>query len=452
MNRTRSPFDPKVVLGLLVVGAGAFLLVLYALGQGWTGEASRAGTGHAASNALPGYSGLTELLRLQGYDVELARNPADLLDAPALILTPPPAMDAEELREILNERAARYSGPTIVILPKWNSYAPGQQDEVEMEDDWVVLTDAGAPSWWEPLLRDKGGELRLGSGEGWKGFGQVGTLPDTEEVQTLTGDVAGRITPLVTGNDGHILVGEMTWQDEGASFTGFIADPAEENAFSQDPSYTEEYDYYVEGSYDEAEPAGQTVIFVFEPDLMNNYGMADRDRARLATRIVGEASGGADVALTMDLTLNGLGRAENLLTLAFRPPFLAATLCLLLAGLVVAWRAFLRFGAPVAVAAAVVPGKEELVRNGARLLQRTKRRHLLKAPYRALMERRLAGRLGLPAVTAEERPALIDEALAGRGHGEAAYTSLADALSRATTSKDLVAAARGLRDLERIRT
>lgn len=59
------------------------------------------------------------------------------------------------------------------------------------------------------------------------------------------------------------------------------------------------------------------------------------ERAQLAEKIILATMDDYDMTITFDLTLNGLGESKNLLTLAFEPPFLAATLCLLFAALVI---------------------------------------------------------------------------------------------------------------------
>ncbi len=127
------------------------------------------------------------------------------------------------------------------------------------------------------------------------------------------------------------------------------------------------------------------VVVIAEPDLVNNYGMADRSRALLALSVVDAALEGYDMPINFDLTFNGYGQSDNLLTLAFRPPFLAATLCLLIAALVVGWRALKRFGPPIAASPAFAFGKRQLATNGAALIQRSKRFHLLGAPYAAIV-------------------------------------------------------------------
>jgi hypothetical protein len=99
--------------------------------------------------------------------------------------------------------------------------------------------------------------------------------------------------------------------------------------------------------------------------------------------------------VTFDLSLAGLGGRPNLLTLAFEPPFLAATAGLLLTLLAIGWRAFCRFGPPRAAMAGIPPGKTTLVTNSAALIRRAGRLHLLTVPYVDALRERLAQRLGL---------------------------------------------------------
>ena len=184
-------------------------------------------------------------------------------------------------------------------------------------------------------------------------------------------------------------------------------------------------------------------MIVAEPDLLNNWGMADKTRAQLALDIIEEARGDTGLPIVFALTVNGLGTSKNLLTLAFEPPFLAATLCLILAMLLVGWRAFKRFGPALVSQQAFAFGKSQLVENGAGVIQRTGRMHLLTVPYAKLMSSRLGQKLGLRTPTREQ----LDAALARRGL-EAASPHLA-ALENARHSKDILRAARALHSLER---
>jgi hypothetical protein len=191
-------------------------------------------------------------------------------------------------------------------------------------------------------------------------------------------------------------------------------------------------------------------VIVAEPDLLNNYGLADRRNAELAAALVSATLDEYDLPVVFDLTLPGLGRSENLLTLAFEPPFLAATLMLLLAALAVGWRAFARFGPPIAEAPALASGKAQLARDGATLVARARRLRLVGPPYARLVGIRLGRALGLPErADAAARAAAIARALERRGENPAAFAAASEALERATKPADLLRAASALKTIER---
>ena len=411
--RRSNPFRPGVVLALLLVGAGVFLLMLYALGQGWTGEDEESGEAHASSNSLPGFSGLVQLLGDTGYDVEISRSRGSVDEYSLLVLTPTLYGSVEELNEIIEERRNLDVGPTLVILPKWMTYPVPDQWDVEAEDDWVVLTGTLGPGWFGEMEVTKGGELAVGETKGWNGFGRSGALPDAERVQALATQADAPLRALVVDSETDVLAG-MLQQDE---------------------------------IYDDYAP--WPVVIVFEPDLMNNYGLADRGRAEVAMALIATATEGEDMPVVFDLTLPGLGSSENLLTLAFRPPFLAATLCLLFAALVIGWRAFRRFGPPAVEAPAMARGKRQLAQNGASLVARVKRFHLLKGPYEALIGKRVASRLGLRVADNDARDTAIDRTLQARGFDGPSFTGLARDLRAAERPGDIIRAASALRNFER---
>lgn len=413
MSRRTSPFRPATVLSLLAVGVIAFLLFLYSLGQGWTGGEESDGGNHASANGLNGYSGLVTLLDRTGRDVSLSRNPADMREYGLQVLTPPMMTSAEEFEDILDQRMDSGAGPTLVILPKWIAMPVPDMEDTQSEDGWVMLLGATSPLWFDQLELAEGASLGLGQTEGWQGLGASGDLPDKTQAQALVEDKAKAFRTLVTDSEGDVLAAELVQR--------------------------ENYDPW-------------PVIVVFEPDLMNNYGMADKGRAEVALQLVERATLGEDMPIRFDLSLNGLGAAQNLLTLAFRPPFLAATLCLLLAALVIGWRAFRRFGPPLAEAPAVSQGKRQLARNGAALLQRVKRWHLLKRPYEDMVGRRVAKALGLHNAETDARELAIDNALQRRGHDGSPFSRLAADLRGAERPRDILRAARRLRTFERTLT
>ena len=462
-----SPFSKRTVLALVIASFLAFLALLALIGAGQTSRSSNDGGNHARANGLNGFSGLVELLRLEGRDVTISRSPGGFDTNGLLVLTPPMNADEDDIQEILDARF--YTGPTLIILPKWyaRQMDDNLSDEVEIEDGWVRLLFTAKPGWieeidepfwlsvqqpWRDTLKaiqeeeeaaaeqqdetlsednldinteDAPEEVREAledviiamnnSGSShekletvqWSGYGLSGELPDTRV--SVANDTPGH-EAMVTTSDGKVLVSYVLGEEDS--------------------------DFY---NY--AFP----VIFVIEPDLMNNYGLSDETRAAAALAILEELTYDWDSDITFDVSLNGLGGSENLLTLAFRPPFLAATLCLILALVIVGWRAFLRFGPPLAESQAIAFGKRRLVSNGAGLILRARRLQLLADPYIALVTRRIGKRLGMRRPTTES----VSETLSQRMPSEEPLIDRAAALRNARKPKDILRAARALKELER---
>ena len=161
--------------------------------------------------------------------------------------------------------------------------------------------------------------------------------------------------------------------------------------------------------------------------------------------------------MTFDLTLNGFVRAANLLTLAFTPPFLAPTLCLLLAALAAGWRAFLPLRPPVRTERAIAFGKQRAGRQQLpALIRAAGRLHLLAAPYAAACPRAAGARAGAAARSrdAETTDAAIDRALARRhARRRCRLPRLPTRLAQARKAKDVdCRRAHDLHALERMLT
>lgn len=427
-------FSRGGVLALVAGGFALFLAVLYLIGAGadFGGDGDR-GQGHTAANGLNGFSGLVRLTEAQGYTVTRSRSAAGLRTTGLLVLTPGFGEDPENLHKILEDR--RSVGPTLVIMPKWLASKPSPELAPEararFKRGWVVLDSAEASAWPEDLPgfyrfalqafrrpEETAGKAMPRSGARWRGMGLTGVLPAPVTLHAVTGK--GH-EPLITDEAGRVL----------AFGIGFAA--------RRQPTTAAEIeeDIYM--------PRVEPVVFLAEPDLANNYGLADPARAAAAMALVERLAGPEEIgAVTFDMTLAGFGASENLLTLAFRPPFLAATLCLMAALLIVGWRAFRRFGPPaVAAGPHIAFGKRQLIVNGASLIMRARRFRLLARPYAALAARRLADRLGL----ARPDPEGIDAALARRLPEEEPFTRRAARLEAADKPAAILAAARSLDDL-----
>ena len=416
-------FNPRTVLGIVLFGALSFVALLWFIGKGDTGPGPDNGAAHAAGHGLAGYAGLAAMLEKQGHDVSLSRSRTAYDGEALLVLTPPLGADAEEITKIIENR--RFTGPTLLILPKWFTLGLPRTAE-GVRRGWVKLAAATEPRWAgdlkDELTMKPAVEPLAGKGPDWWGLGRSGALPQRKEVMGID---SGPFIALVVDKNDRQLVG---YADDHGCY------PVLEQAAG-----------FSDTGDDDCDGDKWNLTIAFEPDLFNNYGLADRNRARLAAEVVELAREGQDIPIVFDLTLNGLGASKNLLTLSFAPPFLAATLCLILALAVVAWRAFGRFGPPLAEARSIAFGKARLAANAAGFIRRSGRLHLLGPPYAALVARRLASAFGLRNAD----PAAIDAALARRAPDAAPFTQLAARLESARGPSQTLRAAHALKSLER---
>lgn len=424
-----NPFSPRAVLALVLGGALLFLAILWMIGSDIGGDRNNDGGAHVSGKGLTGYAALAQLLEARGIEVNRSRSRAGLRTTALLVLTPTHNANPAAIDQIIAARRA--IGPTLVIVPKWFTL-PIKPSKAfpDAKPGWVMPLGANAPEWvnkatalGSPALmvkKDGTAAARL-----WTGLGQSELPAPDKPVQLLGGD---DLVALVRNGSGDMLA-----------------------AYLDDGDYAELAYAAGVGSSDYAEEENRfPVTIVAEPDLLNNYGMADRRRAALALDLIRVASNGEDLPIDFDLTLPGHGTGKNLLTLAVTPPFLAATLCLLLAALVIGWRAFARFGPPRVTARAIAFGKTALVSNAAGLLRRARRLHLLGGPYADAARDRLAKALALPArLDATGAEAAIDRALLARDASATPFSTAAATLRAARKPRELISAARNLHSLER---
>ncbi|HSJ77568.1 MAG TPA: DUF4350 domain-containing protein [Erythrobacter sp.] len=400
---------------LIAVGFALFLALIWLIAAGEEfGSRGNNGDAHAAATGLNGYAALVRLLDAEGYDVSRSRSPAGLETYDLLVLTPPAATDPEELAALLKKREE--IGPTLVILPKWDASLPPpnlpEEAREKFKPGWVTLGEAYPLEWAAKLpapytVKHTQEVLEKDEAPDWEGMGEAGSMP-TRTILYAEDDNLHEA--MITDAAGHTLALKVVGK-EGS-------------------------DYYDNAHW---------TFFIADADLANNYGLADADRAAATLALVSDLSYDGDITgVTFDMTLNGFGASENLLTLAFRPPFLAATLCLLMALLIVGWRAFQRFGPAAADGGpAIAFGKQRLIANGASLIVRARRLQLLALPYAALSARRIADKLGLARPDREA----IDAALARRLPNEEPFTRRAARMEAASKPAEILAAAQALEEL-----
>jgi hypothetical protein len=436
-------FSLRSALLLVAGGAALFVALLWMIGTGYGFDNSNDGGSHAGGKGLNGFAGLVRLAAADGWDTSLARDDFALNQPGLLVLSPAADAPGKDIARIVS--AHRRIGPVMVIAPKWLAQrlargVPGAQD------GWVALAGVQPPEW--PGFLDKVSVATLPGAKGavlrWRAQGLTGRLPESSIIEVGGGaDDAGQpLVPLVRVAGG--------------------ADPAKSPVLAAYVAQARRSPALDRLALDGAHPTGTAppsrdypLVLVFEPDLLDNYGLADPANAALASRLLAATAPNGPRAITFDLTLNGLGHAPNLLTLAFTPPYLAATLCLILAALAAGWRSFCRFGSARAASRELAFGKERLVANAGGLILRARRLHLLGPPYAAASRERIARALALPrGVDAAETDAAIDRALAARRDANAAtspgFAETVQHLHQAQGETAIVAAAGALHEFERM--
>ena len=414
VQSSASPFSRVTVGLMLVVGFAAFIGLLYGLGAGDRLRQTSDGGGHGASNSAIGFQAIANLLEKTGTTIQISRSPAGFSDAGLLILTPRTNTKSKDLKRAVEDR--RHIGPTMIILPKWhasplNSERPGGKpgwvakgaminsdvgtrilSEVEeirilnngLKSDLVLEESTKAESTDADQKREekiaeaamvKSEEAALAKRAGDKKivnsvFG--GSLELKNEMSLARGDY---ILPIVSDPvSGNMLI---AYVDDGGDYRA-LGGPAS----TSDRDEGEEYKQY-------------PVVIVADADLLNNMGLENKALARNAILLVQTLLKDKDKNVIFDLTFNGLGSSQNLLTLAFAPPFLSATICLIFAAILAAWMAFNRFGPPLREQRVFEFGRTALVTNSAGFVRRMQREHLAAPQYDFLIRAQIVAALGL---------------------------------------------------------
>lgn len=398
---TAGAFSPLVVALMLAVGVlgfiGTFVLGAYApdLGSGRNGGA------HALSNAATGYAGLVGLLEGMGREPRIVRGAGQLGQDELVVLTP--ERGATPIGPAVDPRPNK---PTLMVLPKWSTVTDRERR------GWVRVTSAiprfepegvMAPGHKFTVRRRPGRGITLRTEPGVPAELR---LPSPRPVQAITAyappvetDEDGgrygydRLVPLVTDGRGGIVLGRF---------------------------------------------AGRPFYVLADPDLLSNHGIADLARARAAVALLDHVAGGEARGVAFDVTLNGLGAKRSILKLAFEPPFLAMTLSVAAALLLVGWRAVTRFGAPARPERAMAFGKRALLDNTAALVRKARREASLGRRYADAVRARARDLFGVPAaLRAAEADRYLD-----RLPSRERFSDLAAAVGRADRDELLGAARR----------
>ncbi len=386
----RTVFEPRTVAAMVVAGLVAFGLFLVLLAYADDLSPRGDGRGHAMSSSAIGCRGPVRLVALGGGNPQMARSDEQQMTEDLLVGIVEERAQPETLRALLARRATL---PTLVVLPKWDVIPDRERP------GWVHLLGPLPPQALAPRLEALG-ELEIDrrrapsrTAEGLDFLGKI-RMPAPEMVQTVSG---GNLTPLVAAGADSVLVAQLP-----------------------------DAPHYV----------------VADPDLLNNHGLADAERARAELALLAQLNSTGAATVSFDLLLNGLGRQRNALQLAFEPPFLPLALILVVAAILAGLHGAARFGPAAEEAPAPPFGKSALVENSATLLRMARREPATGGAYAALVREAAARDSGAHlALSGSELDDYPDRASPA---ARPPCSALARPARRADGRNDLVAAARAL--------
>ena len=382
-----SPFSARTMLWVVAAGITAFAALLLLGAYAPDLRNGRNGGAHALSTSAVGFRGIVQLIDGLPWDVQsyYVRDEA-WNDAPLLILTPEIWTDPGEIEKRLAERNGH---PTLIILPKWR-VRPLAKNKA-----WVEQGGLLPPEDVERLIkqvpnlavaRHAGGQLRA-----MNGLPADAATGAPAQLQTIAGR---NLRPLLADGEGRTVLGQV----------------------------------------------GERELYILaDPDLIDNQGLRSAEVARAAIVMLAWLNSTGAETIDFDLTLNGFGVSPSLLKLAFEPPFLALTLCLLGAALLAGWQGLFRFGPPAREEREIAFGKRALVDNSAALLKLARREHCMGGRYAALTGDAVAAATGVPPHADEVAVHAYLDRLA-----EPRFSELAVAARHAADAGSLLAAARAL--------
>jgi hypothetical protein len=424
-------FSPVIALWLIIVGVFSFSAFFVLQAYAPDLRSGNDGRAHALSRSAVGYAGLVELLKADNVPVVISRGPIRTAKASPglLILTPDAGTDPKALAKI------KFAGDALIVLPKWfvggDPVHPGWVRRVGALPAEAVLEGLPKDLGLDQLkvMRRDGASRPVLHAEQDSGFDPNAPMAvgSTESWQTLSGD---GLTPVLTDADGDMVLG-MVPEAQAPDDNGDGTTPAPAPKPVKPPTGI----------------AGDIYV-LSDPDLLNTHGLKDLDTARTAVRLVQGLRGRAG-PVAIDVTLHGYARGRNILKLAFEPPFLALTLCIVAAALMMGWHAYARFGPAVQQARTIAFGKAALVENSAGLIRVARREPRMGPGYVGVVRSLVARLVGAPRdVDRGELDALLDRI--GRAKGaEDSITALAE---DAGGLKDNAALMRLAQRLQRWRT
>ncbi|MEE9347117.1 MAG: hypothetical protein V3U82_02910 [Robiginitomaculum sp.] len=366
-----SAFKPITLILIALVGLISFSAFITL--SGFEGEITerKSGRPHAGSKSPNGFAAIVHLLKSQDVEVALSRGEEaewDQYDSLTVYTIARPA--TSEAIANVNTR-----GPTLFVMPKWRVYKslekPGRfvktglHNPERIGDNFKSLSDDIA------VMRVSPPELKISN---------INEDEDTEIEAKSETDTAPDLTTTAP-----ITVSSDAKKGNYPSRAPAALEPVTIDRLQSFSSPAFHAILTIDGKMVLGQLEDTQTYLLSEPDLLDNAGVKDYAIAANAMAMLDYLNPESD-SVYFDLTLHGLGTGQNLIKVLLKPPFLAATLCLLATGLLLGWRAFTRFGAPHRDVRAYALGKQALANNSADLIRLAGRQPNMAKGYAALIK------------------------------------------------------------------
>ena len=391
----RDSFNTRTIILIIVAGIITFLgfLVLSAIAPQMDGRNN--GGAHAMSVGGNGYAALTELTERSGLGGDVIRATEDISYNSLLIITPDERSKIDDIEAMITAHNGK--GKVLIVPGKW-AVQPFPQRRGWVQKLFASIDTRAVPEGFLGLSID------------WEKRESATPLAVTDNSDTEPFDLTIPTTSFSMESD---KLETIIRHPGGGALLGYV----------------------------DMSPG---VYILSDADLLNNQAMGDAKKAESAVRFLASIVNYDGLsAVEYDVTLNGLGKDDrSLLRMAFTPPFLAITLCLIAAALFAGWQSLVRFGPAWRSLRAVALGKTALVTNAAELMRQAGKEHHGAGVYARNMRDAVATRLSAP-------PHLKDAALNSwldrrAPRGTPSITELMRRMERADTGQDMLDGARAL--------
>lgn len=358
---TENPFSTRIIAIVVLGGVLAFLGFLFLMAYAPQIKARGNSGPQPMSKSAVGFYGLYKLSEATGRLTDLGTDQAHWGATGFVIVTIQPETDVERLKELVAMRRSVEDSKTLYILPKYLTMP------MLLQSGWVQNMGTLPPEWSKELL-EVFGRISFAAEKSPKANRIIGVEGEEMEGVDIAAPsatlhyIAKGMKPVLVDSGGDIVLGRTDLNNGAADY--ILADP----------------------------------------DILSNQGLKSPEGARAALAILDALRHDTQDSVAFDMALNASG-SRNLLQLMFEPPFLALTLAVLAAAMLVGIHAFGRFGPAVPEPRAIPFGKRALADNAAVLIARAGAVKRLGDRYVTIIRESAATALGAGALDqqAQER-------------------------------------------------